>query len=309
MEEIDYIIANKAGPKSKYLIYGYIRLEFDDPFLHFTSENPICYTIFAYLYARFDLFSTFFGKYENDDYDISGDYRTLSGCGYNCHSIDPYNKKYNRYQWLIDVRKCYDFVLFGITSFKDTNKPWCCNFDIIQYNFSSFGEFCPYNDPSLDDKYGHLKCENMGFSKYHFTNVYYIILDLNITKKEFKLYVRNTLGGIHKNIKFEKGIKYNLGCFILHRKDYIRIAMFSKFNDNLSSSSCQNLLNFDINELSSTNHPNGEINIDHSKLVLFNPDEYEEEEEKEKIRKNARRYKSYNPYDCKWYNGYWVIKH
>ena len=240
--EIDFTSLKSIKPRKKSLVFGYIKREFKQTRI-VSSENAINYTILAFYSEICDTFSIFL-----DGYDISKDGKCFSGCGYGKYEINPNDKRYNRYQWLIKINQCRNYLLngcdLGITSFADTNKPWCWNKDIIGYNFNSVVNLhgCLFSTGDL------------------------VLLDLNTTTQELKIYINGKLGGNHKHINCQNGIKYRFAAFVFDGICFITIEAFSKFNDTLSSN-CYDLLNYN-GEISHRYHPNGQIDINCDEMQL-----------------------------------------
>ena len=264
-ELIDFQSLKQVKSSEKSLVFGFLRNQFKQ-FNSTSKENLISYTCLAFYADDCDTFTLFYGPH-----DVSLDGKCFSGCGYGKYEINPNNTKYTRYQWIIqmnDVKVRGLGCLLGVTSYPhiDTrDKPWCYKFDTIQYNFHSNGSF----HPIWTQKYRHLCIYNQKFKTGDI-----ILLDLDLKKKEFNLYINGKFGGSHKNINCDKNIKYRLACLVFEGVDFITIQKFNKFRDNtlsLSSSpslQIDNLLRDKNVDFELRNHPNGEIGVDHSLLKI-----------------------------------------
>ena len=255
---------DKCGKYIKYndklLVFGYLRTQFKQINI-IATENLISFTCLAFYSDDCDQFISF-----NGPHNISSDSKCLSGCGYGKYEIDPNNTKYTRYQWVISLNYIHETngrCLLGLTSYADTtNNPWCYNLDIIQYNFHSQAQELFWPSHRFEPEYHHL---------IEFRSGDIVILDLDLNKKEFNLYINGVLGGSHKNINIHQGIKYRLGALVYYGIDYITIEKFTKFKDDDDHDDNNNLfINRDKFDFKPRSHPNGEIDIDidHSRLRL-----------------------------------------
>ena len=90
--EIDFDSLKCAKYEEELLVFGYLKSRFPQSKLT-SSENIINYTIFAFYHNNSDFFSSF---YDEQEYDLSLDQQTISGCGHGHYRINPNDTKYNK---------------------------------------------------------------------------------------------------------------------------------------------------------------------------------------------------------------------
>ena len=258
--EIDYDSLKYAKPNDKSLVFGYITNNFNQTRMK-SSENIINYTILAFYHDNCDTFDTSI----LGNYDVSSDGKCLSGLGYGTYAIDPNDKRYNRYQWMIKINETgaagaegYKSI-FGITTKVDMNVPWCCNvWNIVQYNFSNDGViFYGLSKPG----FRRVPIRNKTFKRGDV-----IVLDLDTRTHRFSLYVNGKCGSVYTTVNCNKGIKYRLACLLTAGISYITIEGFSKFNDQKRINKMDNLINYN-GKFSVRCHPSGPTDIDYSRMI------------------------------------------